>query len=100
MIYDNSTGFWYAARSLSVLDISQIGTWKLIIQAEDGIGNNGMGALEVGVQPWFMVLTIVGLIILLFFLVRGIQWFRRRYGRNLRGISNIRIPFKKTEPTY
>ena len=98
MIYDNSTGFWYATRSLSVLDISQIGTWKLIIQAEDGIGNNGMGALEVGVQPWFMVLTIVGLIILLFFLVRGIQWFRRRYGRNLRGISNIRTPFKKTEP--
>ena len=57
-----------------------------------------MGTLEVGVQPWFMVLTIVGLIILLFFLVRGIQWFRRRYGRNLRSIRNIRTSFKKTEP--
>jgi hypothetical protein len=43
-------------------------------------------------------LTIVGLSLLLFFLVRGIQWFRRRYGRNLRGIGNIRPPFKKTEP--
>jgi hypothetical protein len=98
MTYDNSTGFWYATRPLTLLELSQIGTWTLMIEADDGIGNTGVASQKVDVQPWLMVVTIVSLIVIIFILVRGIQWFRRKHLRKLlSSAKNLPIPFRKPQ---
>jgi hypothetical protein len=100
MKYDNLTGFWYATRPLTLLELSQIGTWRLTIEANDGIGNAGVASQEVSVQPWFMVLAVICLIVVIFILVRGLQWFgRKRWRRILSGAKNLPIPFRKPETT-
>ena len=101
MTYSNATGFWYATRSLSLLELSQIGTWTLSIMAYDGLGNSGAASLEVNVQPWFFVLAIACLIAVAFFLVRGLQWFRRKYWKKfLSGTRSLHTPFRKPETSY
>jgi len=101
MTYENSTGFWYATRPLTLLELSQIGTWMLTISANDGIGNVGVATLEVSVQPWLTIVVIVFLIVVIFFLVRGVQWFRRKHWKKLLSIlRNLPIPFRKPQTDY
>jgi len=101
MTYDSPTASWHAIRPLSLLELSQIGTWVLVIEATDDLGNGGAESLEVDVQPWFMVLAIAGLVVIIFVVTRGLQWFRRKHLKKLRGwAKNLRIPFRKPQSTY
>lgn len=101
MTYDNSTGFWYATRPLTLLELRQIGSWTLSIEANDGLGNIGVASTEVNVQPWLAVLTFASLAFGVFFLVRGLQWLRRRHWKKLLDtVKNLPIPFRKPETEY
>jgi hypothetical protein len=93
-----STGFWYATRPLTLFELSQVGTWMLTIEADDGLGNSGTAGLEISVQPWLVILTTALVIVIIFFLVRGLQWFRRKYWRKLlTGVKSLPIPFRKPQ---
>lgn len=101
MTYNNSTGFWHATRSLTFLELAQIGTWTLSMEANDGLGNIGATSTEVSVQPWLAVLAFACLIVGLFFFIRGLQWLRRKHWKKLsNSLKNFRFPFRKPQTEY
>jgi hypothetical protein len=101
MTYDNSTGSWYAYYPLTLFKLPQIGSWTLTIEAADDLGNSGIARVEISVQPWFVILGIACLIVVIFLVMRGIQWFRRKHWKKvIAGLKNVTIPFRKPEPAY
>lgn len=77
LTYDPSVGAWRGSYSSAFWDLWRIGTWTLMVQATDTVGNSGSTTFDVAAQPYLFLVLITVIIAAVLF---G-RWTLSRYGR-------------------
>lgn len=79
LVYDGRTETWVGVYSISLLDLTRIGSWKITVRADDQYANLGQAELLVSVQPVNLAIVLVTVAVLALL----VNWLLKRYWRRV-----------------